>query len=158
VNRKPRSHPDPVSPALAGYIVGRDGECVVGKLARAGRIRDFGPCRNAYGIAIRDWTPRSIADLTIAHVRDRGRGGRTGRRPRSIPRRLVAACHGHHIADPVVDRAEVRDELDVYLEALEGPEPAPERWWEAVQRVRGPDRGARLSDPTEREGGRGRGS
>lgn len=59
-----------------------------------------------------------------------------GRRPPSIPRRLAVVCFGHHIADSIVDRREVRPVVDAYLAKLEGPDLDQSRPWEVVRRVR----------------------
>jgi hypothetical protein len=137
-----RGASDPVTPEVRAYVFRRDRACVVGLLALAGRIPDPGPCRDQWGHRLDVLRP-DVRDLTAAHVRDRGRGGRTGARPPSTPRHLVAACYGHHLAVPVVDRSDVRDVLDDYLEEREGPEPEDARSWETVARVRGPEDRAR---------------
>ena len=126
---------DPVTPELRAYVFRRDGRCVVGLLAERGRIPDQGLCRNAYGLPIIATGPWPASLLTFAHVRDRA-GGRTAKRPPSTPRRGAAACYGHHIARPVVDQADVRPEIDRYLEELEGPDLDDSRPWETVRRVR----------------------
>lgn len=115
-----RGEDETVSPALADYIFERDRVCVIGVLGRIGAIPHQGPCRGR---------------LTIAHVRDR-RGGRMGKRPKSIPRRLAAVCEGHHTLDPIVDRKEIRPVVDEYLERIEGPERDAGRPWERIRRVR----------------------
>lgn len=130
MRRKARE--DPVTPDVARYVITRDGGCVLANLVVPGRV--LGPCRGR---------------ITVAHVRDR-LGGRTGKRPPSIPRRLVGCCEGHHLDDPLVDRPEVREELEKYLEAKEGPEPDDSRPWEIVARVRRP--AAMLPVPRSDEG------
>lgn len=119
MRRGPRK--DPVSPEDYLYVMRREGwTCIVGTLLS----HRFGPCSGG---------------LTLAHVRDRGLGGRLGRRPPSKRRHMVAACEGHHLANPIVDRREVRDLLDDYLKRMEGPEPPSNRPWERIVRVRGRD-------------------
>jgi len=143
-------HDDPVSSTTRAYVLRRDRRCVVGILALAGEIADPGPCTGRFGRPI-------IAlivdedDLTIAHVRDRA-GGRVGKRPPSTMRRLATVCWGHHIADPVVDRRAVREAVDAYLEALEGPDIDDDRPWEAIRRVRARGVDSSTSEP---EGGLG---
>lgn len=123
---------DPVSPEDATYVLRRDPACVVAILSATGRIPSFGPCRGLWG-----GPPLVPTDWTVAHVRDRGKGGRSSKRPPSTPRHLVKACVGHHLADPVVDRPEVRDALDEYLELREGPDQDEgNRPHEAIARVR----------------------
>ena len=115
---------DAVSPELRAYVLRRDGGCVLRpeKVAVVSRLGPLGPCRGR---------------ITAAHVRDRGKGGRTSKRPPSTARHLVGACERHHLDDPVVDRPEVRDVLDAYLEDLEGPDQDDgNRPWEAIPRVR----------------------
>lgn len=128
---------DPVSPELRAYVIRRDGGCVVGRLLSvvALVIRPAQrPCRNDLGEVI-VWNDQRY--LTAAHVRDRGKGGRSAKRPPSTPRHLVAACYGHHLASPVVDLADVRDVLDAYLEEREGPDQDDgNRPHEAIARVR----------------------
>lgn len=120
---KRHGQPDPVTPELHAYVLRRDGGCMVAAMAGSHRMTlpDPGPCGGP---------------LTAAHVRDRGKGGRTGKRPPSVPRHLVAACRVHHIDHPWVDRADYRDALDALLEAVEGPSLADDRPWEAIPRVR----------------------
>lgn len=128
---------DPVTPEVADHVFRRDIGCVVGKLGV-----NVGPCRGRYG-EVAAWSgPWVPTDLTLAHVRDRGLGGRLGRRPPSTARHLVVACYGHHLAVPVVDRPTVRDVLDDYLSRMEGPEPETSRPWERIRRIRGRDDGA----------------
>jgi hypothetical protein len=123
---------DPVSPEDAAYVIRRDGGCVVGVLILDGTLPELPGCSSIYGRPISTFDTRG---LTIAHVRDRGKGGRLGKRPPSRTRHLVACCYGHHLAHPYVDRAEVRDALDDYLEELEGADPE-ERPHEVIARVR----------------------
>lgn len=114
---KRRGARDPVTPDLRSAILARDGGCVVSLL----RIPNVGPCGGR---------------LTIAHVRDAA-GGRMGKRPPSTRRRLAAVCAVHALPpENIVDRREVRAEVDRYLEGLEGAEPDGSRPWEAVRRVR----------------------
>lgn len=114
---------DPVRPEDARAVLRRDGGCVVGFLYATGKIaRAVGPC--------------SIV-LTVAHVRDRGKGGRMAKRPPSVRRHLAATCSRHHLDDPIVDRPEVRDAVDAYLEEKEGPDQDDgNRPHEAIARVR----------------------
>lgn len=156
---KRRGAKDPVTPELRAYVLNRDAACVVGLLVYRHEL-DFGEvggCRTregrSAGILI-SVVPALFDDLlTVAHVRD-ARGGRMGRRPPSIPRRLAAVCYGHHLLDPVVDRSEVRPVVDAYLERLEGPDvPGAGRPWESIARVRGP----LSSVPSEQEGRDGTG-
>jgi hypothetical protein len=152
-----RGQADPVRPEVRGHVLEREQyRCVVALLAEQGRLEAPSRCRDTFGMFIQSW-PRGASalrtQLTIAHVRDRGKGGRLSKRPPSTPRHLVAACFGHHLTnEPYVDRPEVRDVLDEYLEEKEGPEPPDPRWWEVVQRVRGPGRGADLIDPGASDG------
>lgn len=150
MRRKPRAPDDRVSPELRRYVFGRDGACVVYKLAKVAAIPSPGPCRSHRGKVV---LPTEESEWTLAHVRDR-KGGRMGKRPPSTPRRLATVCAGHHLLDPVIDRGDVRDAADSYLEALEGPELEEVRWWEVVQRVRGPGRGADLVVPRVKDGPR----
>lgn len=135
-----RAREDRVSPELALYVVRRDRGCVVQRLASVLPVR-VGPCRDRSGNVLSTWEALfvSLVDweriLTIAHVRDR-RGGRTGKRPASTPRRLAAVCAGHHLLDPTVDQADVRPIVDAYLEEQEGPDVDDSRPWEVVRRVR----------------------
>lgn len=131
---KRKAKADPVPPELAIYVFRRDGGCVVATLVLRGSIAVEKPCRGR---------------LTAAHVRDRA-GGRTGKRPPSTARRLASVCEGHHLDDPVVDRADVRPVVDAYLEELEGADVDRSRPWEVIRRVR-----ARSLDSatSERSGG-----
>jgi hypothetical protein len=137
---------DPVSPALRQYVFRRDQRCIIATLVRRHIIADRGPCRDRFGHLARAEDP---AAGTAAHVRDSA-GGRTGRRPRSIPRRLVWCCWGHHVLDSVVDRADVRPLVDAYLEEKEGPDLDEDRPWEVVRRVRARGVSSATSEP---EGG-----
>jgi hypothetical protein len=136
-----RAQPDPVTPETYRYVLARDRRCLVGWLADRGDIPFslVGLCASAEG-TIRD--PRTIdgLDPTVAHVRDRGKGGRTGKRPPSVPRHLATVCYRHHLGGPVVyvDLPEVRDALDAHLEEIEGPDPEDGRAHERIRRVRGP--------------------
>jgi hypothetical protein len=114
------SRSDPVTPAVAAYVMARDRSCRVGFLAATGRIPEFGACSDF---------------LTFAHVRD-SRGGRLGKRPPSTPRRLAVVCTAHHTEDPIVDQADVRPVIDRYLELLEGDDVDHSRPWEKVRRIR----------------------
>lgn len=132
---------DPVSPDLAAYILDRDRGCVVQRIAPR-LVREIGPCRDRSGRELSTLdgliVRRSDADrvLTVAHVRDR-LGGKMGQRPPATRRRLAAVCAGHHLLDPIVDRADVRPVVDEYLEEQEGPDHADARPWEEIPRVRG---------------------
>ena len=149
-----RGAQDPVTPELARYVLWRDRGCVIARLVASGAL-DFervGGCRGSGGesLGILVSIVPELADtvLTIAHVRDR-KGGRLGKRPPSVPRHLAAVCYGHHLADPMVDRRDVRPVVDDYLEAVEGPDRDPRRPWEAIARVRGNVD----SSPSDQEGG-----
>ena len=134
-----RGREDPVRPEVREYVLRRDEGCVVGILSmRLAIARDVGICRDQYGnhVSVFD-----LRDRTIAHVRDRGLGGRMAKRPPSVPRHLAAVCYGHHIADPIIDRPDVRDVVDAYLESLEGATASSVRPWERIARVRGRDDG-----------------
>jgi hypothetical protein len=147
--RRGRRTDDAVSPELRRYVFARDHfRCVVATLVLRGRIRPRGPCRDQYGGLLVGGYSSSLLGLTAAHVRDRA-GGRTSKRPPSTPRRLVTACYGHHIADPVVDRPDVREALEEILEKLEGPDPDTDRPHERIRRVRA--RG--VSSSTSDQGG-----
>jgi hypothetical protein len=144
---------DPVTPELAKYVLKRDGWCVVAILVESGAIAEVGPCRDRWGHlrergSVSRW-PFATNVLTIAHVRDRA-GGRMAKRPPSIARRLVAVCAGHHLADPIIDRPDVRDAVDDYLASIEGPDLDDSRPWERVRRVRA--RGVDCADRNTREG------
>lgn len=146
--RAPRE--DRVTPETRAYVFARDEyRCIVDRLVELGKIVRRGPCRDQYGSEVVVWRSGESfvrTTLTAAHVRDRGRGGRMSKRPASTARRLVTACVGHHLADPAVDRPEVRDAIDEYLEAKEGrDQDADARPWETVRRVRSPD--DRVSEP-----------
>jgi hypothetical protein len=151
-----RGADDPVTPELRAYILGRDRGCLIGILLWNGELElaDVGPCRSddgrTLGLLIAVAPELRGGLLTIAHVRDR-KGGRMGKRPPSIPRRLVAVCHGHHLLDAIVDRRHVRPIVDAYLETAEGPELVTGRPWERIVRVRG----AVDSTVSEPEGGHG---
>lgn len=134
---------DPVRPEDVAYVKARDRGCLVGILDLAGEIgaRDPGPCRRGDGKVYVSPHEIPAVELTIAHVRDRGRGGRMSKRPPSVPRHLAAVCYGHHLADPIIDRPDVRDAADAYLAFLEGPEPEPARPWERIARIRGREEG-----------------
>lgn len=133
---------DPVTPEVRAYVFERDDGCVVARLvyARELPLEITGPCMSKWGrtLGLLVRVAPGLRDdlLTIAHVRDRGMGGRLGKRPPSIPRRLAAVCHGHHTTHGTIDLPDVRDVVDLYLEAKEGPEPAPSRPWERIPRIR----------------------
>lgn len=133
---------DPVTPELRAYVFSRDLGCLVARLVYAHELslELAGPCMSQYGRVLGlliEVAPGLRDDLlTIAHVRDRGMGGRLGKRPPSVPRHLAAVCHGHHTLHPVIDLADVRDVVDLYLEAIEGPAPSPSRPWERIPRIR----------------------
>lgn len=127
-----RAKADPVSGELAIYVFQRDGGCVVGALARLGKISVEEPCSGR---------------LTAAHVRDRN-GGRMAKRPPSTRRRLASVCAGHALPPAnIVDRKDVRPVVDAYLENLEGAEIDRSRPWETIRRVRA---AALPSQPSER--------
>lgn len=71
------------------------------------------------------------------------------KRPPSTARRLVWCCAGHHLLDPVVDKADVRPLVDAYLEELEGPDLDDDRPWEVIRRVRARS----VSSASSEEGG-----
>lgn len=121
---------DPVSPELRDYVFRRDPECVVAILIRR-------------RILPRDTFGRCDGPDTAAHVRD-SRGGRTGKRPPSTPRRLVRACRAHHVDYPTVDLADVRPLVDAYLEEKEGPDVDDSRPWETIRRVRASGEASRV--------------
>lgn len=124
-----------VSPETARAVFERDRGCRVGALLG---VSSVGPCTGVDRVRRGFWEAAYL-DLTIAHVRDRGKGGRLGRRPASTRRHLVACCHRHHQGATVafVDLAFVRDALDRWLEENEGPDQDDgNRPWEAVPRVR----------------------
>lgn len=152
-----RALDDRVSPELREYVFRRDDGCVVALFATRGDIRSIDNCRARDGSDLGGWAVRVlVADrdrvLTIAHVRDRA-GGRIGHRPPSTPRRTAAVCAGHHLLDPVIDRADVREVADAYLEKLEGPDVDTSRPWETIRRVR-----ARGVSSDASDGRRGNGS
>lgn len=133
-----RRQTDPVPPALHRYVLEREAGCIVAILAARGEIPEQSTCRDRAGLPVDGRFVRLSQlerVLTAAHVRDR-HGGRTGKRPPSTVRRLVATCWGHHLGDPVVDRAEVRPIVDRYLEEREGPDLDASRPWEIIRRVR----------------------
>jgi hypothetical protein len=152
-----RGASDPVTPERRAYVFARDSGCVVARLVYAHELglELTGPCLSRHGrnLGLLVYVAPGLRDdlLTVAHVRDRGKGGRFGRRPSSKPRHLAAVCHGHHLIHPVIDMAPVRDAVDLYLEALEGPAVTTERPWERIARVRG-----RVdSSPSDQEGSDG---
>jgi hypothetical protein len=131
---------DPVTPALRRHVFERDRGCVLAVLAARGRMILTTPCRDRYGTPVdARFVVAGAADriLTLAHVRDRGKGGRMGKRPASTPRRTAAVCHGHHLIYPTIDQGFIRDAVDVYLEEQEGADvDRSSRPWEVIRRIR----------------------
>lgn len=142
---------DPVRPEDAEYVFRRDGGCLVAKLADSGSIPPQQPCRDRWGRRLSTPSIPVSWTHTIAHVRDRGRGGRMGRRPPSTRRHLATVCWGHHLIDPVIDHGDVRDAVDAHLARLEGPDLDDRRPWERIVRVR---RGSVSSDASDEGGSR----